>query len=117
MIAGQARSDTAHLLSIFNRDLGLSDEDLSRVLAAPPRMIERWHSGLVAPGPVSADRIGQLRAIHERLYSLFEAHDALDWLRAPNEQLHWLTPIASLVAGNFAAVNAAIDQIGFRSRR
>ncbi len=94
----------------ITRDLGLSNEEVAAALGAPPKMLDRWRAGLVAPGPAAADRLQRLSTVHDRLYGLFKPHDVLWWLRAPNNDLNGQQPAQFLTTGEFHRVEAAIDR-------
>lgn len=105
------------LFELAHRDLGFSNDELALVLGTTARMVERWRSGLVSPSPTALERLQQLEHVRSRLYYIFEVHDALAWLRSPNEHLTWLSPAAALISGHFQRVERAIDAIGYRPYR
>jgi hypothetical protein len=93
----------------LTRDLGLTNEEVAAALGAPPKMMDRWRAGIVAPGPAAGERLRRLSSVHERLYGLFKPHDVLWWLRSPNVELNGQQPASCLASGEFHRVEAAID--------
>jgi hypothetical protein len=117
MNATRFAPSTPELFELAHRDLGFSNDDLAMVLGTTTRMVERCRSGLISPSPAALDRLRALDHIRTRLYGVYEVHDALAWLRSPNEHLTWLSPAAALRSGNLQRVEHAIDQIGYRPFR
>jgi hypothetical protein len=106
--AGPALGEAIERLT---RCLGLSAEEMAEALGAPPKMMSRWHAGIVAPGPAASERLRRLSAVQQRLSGLFKPHDVLWWLREPNADLNGQQPAWFLINGEFPRVEAALDRL------
>src|SRR4051812_9459112 len=93
------------------RELALSKADLASAIGMNLAMVDRWLRGLVPPSGATAGRLETLRAIHSRLYAIFQPYQALDWLRTANAEIGFSTPADSLAIGQIHRVELALDEL------
>lgn len=95
----------------LRRDLALSDQELSAILAVPTtvlcseRIEERLEQQLAQP------RLDQLVELRERLHETFAPEGAASWLRGDSRYLGGEKPIEALMIGRFDRVNAALGAL------
>lgn len=95
----------------LSRELALDSQTLALVLGMTDLMLDRWQRGSAQPTDASLQRLDWVTRLHRKLYSLFQPHQALEWLRRPNEQLHYQAPADVLISGGLHRVEAALDHL------
>lgn len=95
----------------LSRELALDKETLALVLGMSDLMLEGWQRGIQQPAGSSMELLDRVRRLHRRLYALRPPHEALNWLRAPNEHLHFQAPVDILIGGGLHRVEAALDHL------
>jgi ribosome-binding protein aMBF1 (putative translation factor) len=99
-------------LDALSENLGLSTDDLARVVGASGATVKRWRTGSHLPQGESRKRLNDLWDLKERLEGSFEsAADVRSWLNARSRYLGDFTPREALLLGRVDRVNAALEAL------
>jgi hypothetical protein len=93
------------------KGIGLTSQDLAEGVDADQRTVARWLKG-DNPNRSSEQAIGTLRlvVIHALQRQGLAPELIARWLRLPDPELNFRTPLATIASGNFKAVLAAYDE-------
>lgn len=91
--------------------LGMSRDEIARVLGVHPRTIDRWLSGDTPQRNNGRERLEELVQLVQTVVALFGENKATEWLNADNTYLALLKPREVLLAGRMDRVNAAIHAL------
>lgn len=91
---------------------GLDADALARITGRSLRTAERWATGESAPRGEARERLLATEAVIEALGAAFPGADAGDWLRRPEIELDFETPIEVIAAGEAKRVLALLTAIG-----
>lgn len=72
--------------------LGLSQEELARLLGVSVRTVSRWESCAGRPNPLAWREIRRWQAVTERLREVFRPAAVPRWFHSPNQALGGKTP-------------------------
>jgi uncharacterized protein (DUF2384 family) len=88
--------------------LHLSLEDMAKAVGMTARALRGNPTSAKAQAPLT-----RIVAIVQRTREMFvgSLENALIWLRAPNPELGYRTPMSCIIAGNFLAVEMVLDGI------
>lgn len=101
----------AYLLQQWQTDLGVEPDDLTVLLAAGGRTIQRWRNGTF-PQRKYRERLLELQNLYRRLLDTFDTpEDARSWLHANSRYLGGLAPVDALRGGRIDSVNAALSAL------
>lgn len=95
----------------LSRELALDGQTLAIILGMTDLMLERWQRGIMQPSGSSLQQLDRVKRVHKRLYAMFQPYQALEWMRKPNEQLHYQAPVDVLIGGGLHKVEAALDHL------
>lgn len=95
----------------LQRNLGLTDAEVLRVLDVAPPAHGGRQRGLAASEQRSRERLCQLEALDLRLQKTFEAESVMQWLRQSNRYLGGRTPLELMLAGRIGRVDAALEAL------
>src|SRR5215208_4725296 len=101
-----------HVLDELSSEFGVTDPQLAGALGVTPRTLERWRVGERYPQHESRKRLDALRALHERLQTMFLTPEAIGtWTHSDNVYLGGLKPVDALHVGRIDAVDAALEAL------
>ena|SRR5215211_3518581 len=93
-------------------EFGVTEPQLAGALGVTPRTLERWRVGERYPQHESRKRLVALRALHERLQTMFLSPEAIGaWTHLDNAYLGGLKPVDALQVGRIDAVDAALEAL------
>ena len=107
-VVEQTITDT---IARFERDLGLTSQEIAAALGISLRTLERWRKGESLPQREGRQRLDELLSLHNHVLDLFEENGGAQWLRAQNRYLKGLTPAEMIRLGHFDRVEGAIGVI------
>lgn len=100
------------VLDQLERELGLSRDDLARVLGVHPRTLDRWAVGESLPQREARQHLEQLLELQRHLTDSFRtAEAARTWLHSDNLYLGRLAPADALRVGRPDRVEAALEAL------
>ena len=102
----------ADRLERIKASVGLSREDVARVVGANSRTVARWASGANMPRGVTRQRLLELAAVSQQLAKVMTPDSASAWLYEPNPLLNNNRPVDLVAQGRFQEVLDLIDAIG-----
>lgn len=95
----------AQLLDWSRSELALSVEEMSEILGASPRSVNRWLARDVPPSGEYSDRIGKLGELRYLLDSVFQDQTSrIGWMHSPLPLLKGRTPLGALRKGGWDEV-------------
>jgi len=89
--------------------LGLTNDELGRIVDASGRSVARWAAGEVVPQKLNKERLLELAYIAEALAEVLPPDHANLWLFAPNRHLNHAKPAELIQAGAFKVVLDLIE--------
>ena len=105
--------DLAQLLAELQRDLGLSDDELSQALGVSPLTLRRWRAGASYPQTGARKQLERLAHLRDELRDLFgEAAATSAWMHSKNRSLGGFTPAEALRVGHLDRVEGALEALG-----
>lgn len=90
-------------LCALSDELGLSEDDLSVILRADKRALDRWRTGAIPQGR-GREQLNKLEELRERLLASFSVFQARDWLHTPSGYFGALTPLQALRGGGTSVI-------------
>jgi putative toxin-antitoxin system antitoxin component (TIGR02293 family) len=102
----------ADRLARIKTNVGLSREDVARVVGASSRTVARWASGANMPRGVTRERLLELATISQQLAKVMRPDAAAAWLFEPNPLLKNNRPVDLVAQGRFQEVLDLIDAVG-----
>jgi predicted transcriptional regulator len=91
--------------------LGLSQDEIGRIVDASGRTVARWSAGKVTPQRLNRDRLLELAYVAEALTEVLPRDRANLWIFSPNQLLDHDTPAARIHDGQWKDVVAVIEAI------
>ena len=86
-------ADVGEELHGLRKALGLSQEELARLLGVSNRTVSRWESCTGRPNSLTLGEIRRWQAVTERLKEVFKPAAVPRWFHSPNQALGDKTPL------------------------
>ena len=109
MSAMADRGALAHKVTDIFDHLGLTQDEVGRIVDATARSVARWSSGEVVPQRLNKQRLLELAYVAEAVSEVLPSDRANVWIFTPNRLLDHDTPAKRIHAGQYRDVLNLIE--------
>lgn len=99
----------ASKVSSIIQTLGLTQEEVGRIVDASARSISRWGSGAASPQRMTRQRLLELAYVADALSEVLPRDRANLWMLSPNRYLDHDSPAARVQSGQYKDVLGLIE--------
>lgn len=97
-------------LKELRKELGLKQEDMSRVIGISTRTLARWETvDTIKAHVYNQKRILKLKVLEQLLLEEFELDEIEEWLTMPNEALDGHSPIKEMLYNDMDGLDSVIN--------
>ena len=101
----------AHKVTGLISGLGLTQEEIGRIVDASPRSVSRWSSGEVVPQKLNKQRLVELAYVADAVTAILPREEANLWMFTPNRLLGHDSPAQRIHDGNYRDVLDLIEAL------
>lgn len=101
----------AHKVTDLISALGLTQEEIGRIIDASPRSVARWTHGQVVPQKLNKQRLLELAYVAEAVTAVLPADEANLWMFTPNRLLGHDSPATCIHDGRYKDVLDLIEAL------
>lgn len=101
----------ASKMSTIIDNLGLTQEEVGKIVDASARSIARWSSGEVVPQRLSKQKLLELAYVADAVTEIMPRENANFWMLSPNKLLNHESPAARIHAGRYKDVLDLIEAL------
>ena len=108
---GDVGGAVAQKVSELTATIGLTQDEVGKIVDASGRSVARWQTGAVVPQPLNKQRLVELAYVARAVTEILPPEDANLWIFTPNRMLGHNSPADKIRAGEYRDVLDLIDAL------